>query len=389
MRDYSNYHQSRKEIITSHGQQVFNKSLDSFESYDIEVNGIPNRAIIRDRYSERENVMSIRSNKGVIKAGDIVNHNGKYWLLRKYSDSNPVFDMAEMVECPSTLKWLNSIGLIRETPFAFKSSPAIYPFESDKIMVLSKERRTILIQANDDTKLIDKEKRFIFDNRAWSVIGINGLLDGIIELTLEEEQINTSTDNLQLRICDYFGNVANYKISVSNGNSLNLSIGDSVTLIAHLFNNENVVNNPAFSYESSDETILTVDQTGVTVGISEGVATVTVGYEDISETVEIRVTEQTVNNFSAEITGSVEIKKSLTQKYTVQFFINGKEVSEQAVFTLTADDGVTATQLASIESIEGNSVVIKGNQLGYIQLHATSQNGLIKGTKAIRIKSLI
>jgi hypothetical protein len=157
---------------------------------------------IVDDSKEREQKLVI-SLTDPLQTGQIVKWNNIYWLIL-IVDEFVTHWRGTIKKCESTLKWLDSQGDIKETPFTLKYSPAsTYILEQDRIMILSKERRTILVQSNDDTQQIKRGQRFIFDDRAWKVIGYNGLTEGILELTLEEDEINSATDNISLRIADY------------------------------------------------------------------------------------------------------------------------------------------------------------------------------------------
>jgi hypothetical protein len=335
-----------------------------------------------------------RRNDG-IKAGDIVefthnsNENRETYLILKTIDTRENYDLSIMQVTNGVLKWLNSQGIIKESPFVLKLNPSVYPLDKDKVMVLPVEQRVIFIQSNEDTRKIIKGQRFIFDERAWKVIGINRLQDGLIELTLEEDAINPSVDNEELRICNYYGNVASYDVTILNGDTINLTMGDTLQLIVQVKNNQDLVPSPLVTFYSSDESIAIVDQSGIVTPINKGVVTITALYENAQDSIQINITEQMVNNYTIEIIGNAEIKKGMTQTYSVRFYNNGKEIFDQAVFTLTSDDGVTPTQLATIESMNNNSCVIRaGKQIGYIQLHVKNNNGLIYGVKEIRIKPL-
>jgi hypothetical protein len=342
---------------------------------------------IIDDSKEREQKLIISLTEPLTK-GQIVKWGNASWIIL-IVDELVTYWRGYIRKCESSLKWLDSYGIIKETPFTLKLNPSIYPLDRDKFMILPAEQRVIIIQSNNDTKKIKKADRFIFDDRAWKVIGINGYQEGLIELTLEEDLINPVVDNVELRICNYYGNVANYTVSILNGDTANLSMGDTLQLIVQVMNNQNVIPSPLLTYYSSDESIAVVDQTGIITPLKKGTVIITAQYENQQDSIQINITDQLANNYTLEIIGAAEIKKGRTQTYSVRFYNNGKEIFDQAIFSLTSDDGTTPTQLATIESTNSNSCTIRaGDQIGYVQLHVKNNNGLIYGVKDIRIKPL-
>lgn len=182
-----------------------NEIANSPSYYEVFIDGSTIPTGVRIVSSEKDLERTLLSLNGSnVKLGAIIEWQNQNWLVVEHISVDGVYLKSKMKLCPSTLKWLDSQGNVKETPFTLKSSPSSsYGLEEDKIMILSNERRTILVQSNADTQQIKKGKRFIFDDRAWKVIGYNGLNEGILELTLEEDQINTATDNVELRIADY------------------------------------------------------------------------------------------------------------------------------------------------------------------------------------------
>lgn len=142
-------------------------------------------------------------NTGDIVEFAMVPDDYKTYLILNKVQTRDNYDLSIMQAADGTIRWLNAEGTIKETPFVLKSSPTGSALQEDKIMILSKERRNILVQSNDDTKEIKHDKRFIFDERVWKVVGFNGLTKGILDLTLEEDVLNSAVDNMDLRIANY------------------------------------------------------------------------------------------------------------------------------------------------------------------------------------------
>ncbi|MGG1663089.1 Ig-like domain-containing protein [Brevibacillus sp. NRS-1366] len=325
----------------------------------------------------------------LINMGSLIEWNTSYWLVVEKEPNEELHSNCNMKKCESSLKWLNSEGEIKEAPFTRKFNSSAYPLQDDRFMILSKERRVILVQSNKDTKLIKKDRRFIFDERCWKVIGYDGLVEGLLELTLEEDQFHDTLDNVELRIAEYYGKVANYKVHILNGSSSSLSLDDSLQLTIRVTNNESTVDSPILLFSSSNESIATVDVNGLITPISVGEVVINVECNGAISNITLQVTEKRVYNYTLDILGSSEIKINQSQEYQVIFYSNGTPIHDKATFTLTSLDG-TPTTLASIKTTTDNScVVTAGKTTGKLLLHAANQNGFITGSKEIKIKSLI
>ncbi|MNR55307.1 hypothetical protein D3C85_1756460 [compost metagenome] len=62
---------------------------------------------------------------------------------------------------------------------------------------------------NDDTKTIGKDKRFIFDGRAWIVSSVDRIsVDGLIYLTVDEDTLGAKDDPSN-EVADASNNVDN------------------------------------------------------------------------------------------------------------------------------------------------------------------------------------
>lgn len=365
----------------------FDKSLLTFP---VKIQGLDRNVMIMDNSSKDKSKKIISKPNEPFNAGDIIEWNQSYWIVIEKEPIEEFYTKGVIKQCLETLKWLDSRGEVKETPFAIKFLSSAYNLQEDKVMILSTERRIILIQDNSYTKRIKKDQRFIFDDRAWKVIAKNGLQEGLIELTVEETEFNDAKDNKELRIADYKGNVAQYKVSILNGSSVSISDIDTLRLNVIVTNNDKYVDNPSLTYKSSDENVLTVDQNGLITPVQNGSASVTVSYEDVSSTIHVNVIQTMVNNYTAEITGVSEIKINQSATFSVKFFNNGIPISDTAIFSVVSDDGISATNLATITSFDKSSCIVKANStLGFIRLKVVNQNGLIKNEVRIKIKSLI
>lgn len=130
---------------------------------------------------------------------------GDYWLTTTVDFMGDMYYRGSMQKCLSSIKWQDSTLTTKEAYFTVtKDSQRGLGIVDGKVVVTPKEQRFIVIQNNADTSKIVKGQRFIFDNgRAWWVTSLSNLKTGLIGLELEEQELNTTLDNVSLRICNY------------------------------------------------------------------------------------------------------------------------------------------------------------------------------------------
>jgi hypothetical protein len=324
----------------------------------------------------------------------------EYWLtIQCDEDFGDVYSRGVISRCYSSLKWLDSDGIVRETPFCPKTDTASnFGVEDGKVLTLPNERRHILLQDNIYSTQIVKGSRFIIDKRSWRVSVVDRLYDGIIILVIDEDgALNSAIDNIDLRVANYYGNVANYTLEIVNGSSLSM-IAEQTVQLNTLVKNNGVVVNPAIIYASSNDEIATIDANGLIRSISNGTVVMTARLvldNSITDTISVTVEATVADNFTIEIMSTSispdEIKKNQTKNYFYKAYNNGIEVTSPVTFTLFADDKLTSTNMATIVSQDGTNCTIKNvdSITGYVQLKCVlNSDSLVYSWKRIQMKPL-
>jgi hypothetical protein len=369
---------------------------DSPSYYSVSINGATTDVHIVDDSDAKEQKLLLTQSTSPLNAGDLVLWNGEYWLTLIVDDmGDGLYYRGTIKKCPSSLKWLDEEGEIKEAWFIISSQTQRgLGLNDGNIIILPNERRYIAVQKNAVTLKIVKGQRFILDNgRAWRVSSVNTLETGLINIELEETQLNPSIDNVTLRVANYYTHT--YSISILNGNNISLTTGSTLQLNAQIKDEGNFVNMP-LNYQSSDTSIATVNANGLVTGIANGSVTITaslVADPTITTTVNVNVQSVVTNNFVLTISGSDYCKVTTSQVYTGSVLNNGVvDGSKTISWSLFSDDGISATTLATITA-NGNNVTLKANsnsQYGYVKLVGTCvQDGSINAIKRIQIKSLI
>jgi hypothetical protein len=332
----------------------------------------------------------------VLNFGDIILWNGQRWITTQVDNMGGIYYRGSIQRCFSSLKWLDSTGETREAWFTLTSETRSLGIQDGKVLIMPYERRYLAIQSNAYTQQIKKDQRFIFDNRVWKTVSIDGLLTGLIMLTLEENLESNANDRMDLRIADYTNNIHTYSINIVNGSSATIIAGSTMQLNVETKDNE-VVSNLPVTYTSSDVTKAMVSNTGLVTAIADGSTTITVaivGHPSVTTSILLSVSTVVVDNFTVNISGADECKVTQSQSYIASIYNNSVvDNTKSVVWSLVGDD-LGFTTLASIDSQTGTGCTIKSNsvspyQYGFIKLVATMvENPNATQVKRIKIRSL-
>lgn len=248
--------------------------------------------------------------------------------------------------------------------------------QNGQIMTLADGKIYVNVPDNDDTKKIKLNDRFIKYQQAFKVVGIDRYSKtGIVILTCEKDSINSAADDVENDIAGGFS----CPVDITNTESVEVYEGDTLQLTWTATNDYPVI------FSSSDDTIATVDASGLVTGVSIGQVTITIQNASntfISDTVTVSVIE-VPSTYSVSITSTSslpnEIKNNQSKTYNAEVY-NGVTLvtdgSQPVTWQLFADDQVSNTTLATITSQNGTSCTVKNNSAnsGYVQLRAMLQS---------------
>jgi hypothetical protein len=351
---------------------------------------IPIDVHINDKSDVRDEKWITTYYDNPLEYGSYIYWKKSWWLNIHLDEMSEIYRRGIISKCYSSIKWMDENRDIKEAFFAFRiNTPSNFGLEDGRIVEIGNERRHIIMQKNADTTKIVKSQRFIVDERAWKVISIDRLTEGLIYLVLEESEINPATDNLELRIADYHPNI--YSVEIRNDDNLSINVNQTLQLDIVAYKNDIPVSIDEINLSSSNPAVGTIDKQGMFIPLSEGQTTIVAEYMGLSDSVVIFVRKINVNNYTVDIIGPDFIYSGQKQLYQAVFKNNGMLINESAKFSLFADDGISQTKLVTIDSISGNSITLKADTklLGTFVLKVKSDNQLISGEKIIRVKSLI
>ncbi|MEZ2736503.1 Ig-like domain-containing protein [Aneurinibacillus aneurinilyticus] len=360
---------------------------------DVKINGLEQRVLITNTNIQTNNDDKKISSIEPLKRGDLVDYTERRWLI--INEVNGLrYDTykAVMRYCNYTIKFSVDCK-VYEFPCIIESSTIGVSYDSK--MVLPNDLIKVTVQENTDTLKIKRDQRFIKLGSAWNVIGIDRTQQGLITFTCEIDQISVN-DDLVNEIADKCNKT--YTIEILNGANSSIDRNGTLQLNVKVTENGSVVTLPVV-YESSDNTVATVDNNGLVSGVTTGIATITVSLVDdpsIQDSINIKVESVTFpNNYSVVIEGFNEIKKTVSTPsvatYTGKVLDNGvQDTSKSVIWEIVSTNEILAPK-STIQSQNGTSCVVQagGTQGKAIVLRATYIGDLsIYAEKTITIKAL-
>ncbi|WP_339304579.1 hypothetical protein NST33_18575 [Paenibacillus sp. FSL L8-0435] len=374
--------------------QISRNFNDNVQTINVEINDEPRTISISS--SSKSNILTISTSpdQNDLLPGDSVRWGKEIWLITEKKPNNIFISQAIMEKCNFDLKWIDSEGSKQTYPSVlYFNARSNFGTEEDKTMNLPAGRRQITVQSNEHTVKIRRDVRFIVGNEAFKVIDTDYMSDdGLVNLSLQSDQIDPAKDNLELGIADYH-KLGKYELHILNDNPLSLSIHQSARINVRVMRNGSEISDPQLEYFSSNTDLVIVDELGIVTIRESGEVAITVSAYGIDKQLNIYVAPTIHYDYDATIDGANDIYLNRESTYVASFFNNGIKISDESSFSLTNLDG-SPTLLASISSQDpiANTCVVKANsnrKLGTVILHVKNANGLSSGQKEIKIKSLI
>lgn len=319
----------------------------------------------------------------IFNIGDIVAWNGLTYLIINIDEDNLVQTRGQIQLCNNTLSILKN-NILHHIPCIIESNVRFQDLrvEESKFINIPDDKITARIPNNEITKDISRNLIFkLNDYDNYKIISVNRVTEpGLIILKMEfaaEEAIEH-----------------NFVVEILNGYSIEIQENTNLQLNVEVRDNGNIMSpTPVVAYTSSDENICTVNSDGLVSAIAVGNCVITANSNGVSDSIVVEVVENVQHNITVEITsGNSSIVVNKSSAYACTFRDNGTDVPGTSVFYLTADDGVSSTDLATIssqDSAENTCIVTAGNSVGYVKLFASNESGtIVSPAYRIQIKSL-
>lgn len=180
--------------------------------------------------------------------------NDTYWLCVESYNRDDINGAGKLTRCNQFLKWQDKKGKIYEYPI-YDTNATQYNsgVQSNNMMTVGSAQHSIWIMADENTIMLDHDKRFFLDRNA-----INPTVykltqndtttfsydNGYLKFMVTEHQYNPETDSIENWICDYI-DVSENDFDILYGNKAALRIGGKKTFTADISENVswNILNN--------------------------------------------------------------------------------------------------------------------------------------------------
>jgi len=372
--DYTSQFYSAEETINEAKENFDIRRYYSAEGSDVIVDGIECRALVQyftnplnqAKYDRKLHVpMEID-----ISTGSIVDYNGYKWLVTGSIDDIQAYKTAGMMKSNNTLTiYKNNTSyqipciISKSLSLNTENNQYIETVDNELYLTVSNTSITQQINVNDIYKI------GLYNYYISSVaddISNPGLLIFKMEWCAEEQEEHI------------------YTLEILNGTTIDIQESTNLQLNVNVYDNQILVSPlPSLTFTSSDETICTVNSSGLVTSlnnIDNCDITVSLGIDSsIFKSININVIAVPQDNFTVTISGTNSIIKGYSSEFSATFMNNGIEYSEQSEFYLTSDDGISPTSLAQIVSQDSvnNSCIVKGLGIGYVKLFVKNLDGSI------------
>ncbi|KJD42537.1 hypothetical protein [Paenibacillus terrae] len=363
----------------------------------VHINNVKQLALIRDATDTIQ-----MTDEKIIRAatplhtGDIVDYRYERYLITSQVDQNEKSCRGRMQKCNQRLA-LNWNGQVRW--FDAVVEARTFSTETGKVISMPEGNIIVRVQVNADTRGITLSQRFYITHQPFKVVGIDRILNGIVQLSCTLDSINTAYDDVENNIADRWKyEIAHtYALHIHQGTIAHVLFNGTLPLNVTATDNRNEMANPAITYISSDPNVVSVDQQGQIMGIALGQASITAKltyYPTVLSTIEMRVVETGTHFYAITIIGNSVLKTGQSASYVSHIYDHGMEVFDQSVEWSLQNQDHSTPIMGSVTASTGNSVTIKaGSSSGannkVLVLTATLvSNPSITAEKNIGLKNL-
>jgi len=199
---------SLKEEITSDVKENYDiRRYYSTEGSSVMIDDITTQVIIQSHSNplnegkyDKKIHMPIET---VVNTGSIVEGEGSKWIVVSNIDNLQAYKTASMIKSNNTLKFYDENLILYDVPCIVGKGNI--NLEENKFLSIPADEYVVAIPNTVDTLKIDENTRFILSGSAYSVVGIDKISNvGLLNIKIKECAINTSDDNIELGIANYY-----------------------------------------------------------------------------------------------------------------------------------------------------------------------------------------
>lgn len=293
-----------------------------------------------------------------------------YWIAHNTNTLSGATDSIVIRKCNNIMRWIDSDGILRETPISFDEDSFYLTNEIKQETDRINGYRKAIIQRNNITKQIKSNQRFIFGSQCLKLsgAGVNDFLNtatsddnspSVIKLNFEYDYVNKYTDDLEHKIANAYSDV--FDVKINNENTL-YGISDTpIKFTATVKNNEKIIDSELEWKILSGQEFCEINQVGNEAYIifkSIGDIEISVQLKNINtfDTKKIKTTNLSVYDIIYTPNDDI-IYEGDTQIFEFNLYYNNVKV-EDAIFSFNKYDKLNNYTY----EINGNSLSITSNK---------------------------
>lgn len=282
--------------------------------------------ITNDNANQRETVCIYYDVTAPVRPGTLIMYGyGVYLALNRETVENDVYYKSTLIKCNGVYNANN--GAVANIPFYsdnMKSSVSV----GNSVITTLGGNVELITEENSLSKKIAIDQKFNEFGRTFQVTNLYSM-DGILHIIGEVTYNETPT---------YI-----YTVDITGKPDATVEPGTTVQLSATPYLNGAITTGATFDWTSSDNTIATVDGTGLVNCLTEGTVTITCKWveQDVSSTASILISSATVTpGYSYAISGSGTVRFGIEKTYTFKV----TDTSGNAVEGITCTWNIVATE---------------------------------------------
>ena len=323
---------------------------------------------------------------------------GSTWLVTNPINASGASGSAVIRRCNAVWNHLDYYGNVVSEPIIVENERAnASDSDAQESQLITKGYFNVICQYNNDTRQIDTNTRMILGSGAYRVTGYSDFeteFTGdyssvrLLSFTVRYEEPNAAIDDMEHHVAG--GKTFEWNIGINAPSKL--IAGSSAQFEAYSTRNGNIVENTMdypinYTWESSDESIATVDYYGEVTAIAEGEAVITATLaqnNDFTASWSILISE--MENGVAFTSTTPEILNAYDAAViSAAYFENGEETDEPLTFTFS---GANPLSFAAEVADDGKSVSIMCYGFSDNPLVVTAEHNGYSASAAIELEGI-